>query len=56
MFADSYEMKEVEDGFFYEVAGKVIFLPPKAGSSPVTVARQLRNSWRCTVCISDPQR
>lgn len=26
MFADSYPMREVEDGFFFEVDGKVRFL------------------------------
>jgi hypothetical protein len=26
MFADSYPMREVEDGFFWEVDGKVIYL------------------------------
>lgn len=47
MFADSYPMREIEDGFFYEVDGSVsIFWPVP---SPLFAALAARCSAACDV-------
>lgn len=47
MFSDSYGMREVQDGFFYEVDGKVSCASESAGKglSAASVAAQTVYRW-----------